>query len=218
MRTRSVHSQAITIPGPAGVLEALVETTRSRPSAVAVVCHPHPRQQGTMHNKVAYTLSRCFARLGAAAVRFNFRGVGESAGSYDQGNGETDDAIAVMDWGLRRWPGAGLYLAGFSFGAVIALRAAHLRHARGLVTIAPPVHGDREEWHRPECRWLLLQGADDDVVLSGDVGRWANAMVPPPDIRVIQRAGHFFHGRLATITDSITEFFALDFDISEAHA
>jgi alpha/beta superfamily hydrolase len=217
MPTASVDTEKTTIPGPAGALEALVDMTRRRPSAVAVVCHPHPLHQGTMHNKVAYTLSRCFARLGAVSVRFNFRGVGESAGGFDEGDGETDDAVAVVDWGLRRWPGVGLYLGGFSFGAVVALRAAHLRRARGLVTIAPPVHGDRDLWRRPECRWLLLQGTDDEVVPSGDVDRWARAIVPPPEIRAVQHAGHFFHGRLAAITDSVTEFFAADFDFPEAH-
>jgi hypothetical protein len=210
MSKQAVATQPVTIPGPAGDLEALVDVPRGWPSAVAVTCHPHPLQQGTMHNKVAYTLSRTFVRIGAVGLRFNFRGVGRSAGRYDDGEGEVADAVAAVDWALQRWPAGGVYFGGFSFGAVVALRAAHLRRARGLVTIAPPVRRMPAEFHHPECPWLLLQGTEDDVVLPGDVRRWADRIVPPPDVRMIDGAGHFFHGRLAAIAASVTDFFAAD--------
>jgi uncharacterized protein len=210
MVKQAIAAQPAVIPGPAGDLESLIETPRGRPLAVAVICHPHPLQQGTMQNKVVYTLSRAFVRMGAVGVRFNFRGVGRSAGRHDDGEGEVADAIAVIDWALQRWPAGGLYLGGFSFGAVVALRAAVLRRVRGLVTIAPPPRRVPAELGRPECRWLLLQGTADDVVLPADVANWAERFVPAPEVRMIDGAGHFFHGRLAAITESVIDFFETD--------
>jgi hypothetical protein len=126
-------AERLTLPGPAGTLEALVETPAgdgadvapgSVPAAFGVVCHPHPLYGGTLDNKVAYTLARAFIECGAPAIRFNFRGVGASAGRFDEGRGETEDALAAIRYGRQRWPGAALWLAGFSFGAAVALRAA----------------------------------------------------------------------------------------------
>ena len=113
----------VTIPGPAGDIEAVVETPEgAAPAAFAVVCHPHPLFGGTLDNKVVHTLARTFQELGAPTIRFNFRGVGRSAGSFANGAGESEDASAVIEWGRARWPGASLWLAGFSFGGAIAIR------------------------------------------------------------------------------------------------
>jgi len=103
------RAERLTLPGPAGGLEALIETpagAAAAPSAFAVVCHPHPLFGGTLDNKVVYTVARAFEQLGAPAIRFNFRGVGASAGVHDEGRGETEDALAVIAWGRARWPGA----------------------------------------------------------------------------------------------------------------
>src|SRR5439155_960318 len=125
--------------GPAGPLQALIETPATEVqgpqpvSAFAVVCHPHPLHGGTLDNKVVYTVARALEQLGAPAIRFNFRGVGTSAGSYDEGRGETADALAVIAYGRRRWPQAALWLAGFSFGGAVAVgAAAGARSSRAL--------------------------------------------------------------------------------------
>ena len=121
---RTPNSETLSIDGPVGKLECLLERPRdSAPVAVAVVCHPHPAHGGAMTNKVTHTLARAFVSNGCAAMRFNFRGVGKSDGSYAEGDGELDDALAVADWLTEEIPGIPLWLAGFSFGGAIAVRA-----------------------------------------------------------------------------------------------
>jgi alpha/beta superfamily hydrolase len=175
--------------------------------AVAVICHPHPLHQGTMQNKVVTTLSRAFAHLGAVAVRFSFRGVGSSAGSYADGVGERDDALAVVDWSRGRWPGARVYLGGFSFGAATALSIAARAGPQGLVTVAPPVARLPPDFMVPSCRWLLVHGAADEVVPMQPVVTWARALERPPEIVVLDGVGHYFHGQLRAVTDAVTAFF-----------
>jgi alpha/beta superfamily hydrolase len=187
------------LPGPVGALEA-VTSCPSNPGSVnatAVVCHPHPVQGGTMHNKVAYTLARSFNDLGLRTVRFNFRGVGASAGSFADGEGETEDALAVIDWvrGLR--PRDEIWLAGFSFGGYVATRAASQRPTAQLVTIAPAVHlYDFAHLPRPAAPWLVVQGDADEVVSVDAVRAWAAQVQPPPDLVVLDGVDHFFHRRL----------------------
>jgi alpha/beta superfamily hydrolase len=201
-------TEPVTIDGPAGPLEALVETPRDGAVvAVAVVCHPHPLHRGTMHNKVAHTLSRSLGRMLAAAVRFNFRGVGESAGEFANGDGETEDALAVAQWCRRQWPSVPAYFAGFSFGAMVALRAAASREADGLVTVAPAVHRFDFEFRHPRCDWLVIQGANDEIVAATDVREWCARIDPPPSFRLIDEADHFFHGKLNAISETVREFF-----------
>ena len=197
----------IQISGPAGVLEAAVDSSVGPAVATAVVCHPHPKQQGTMSNKVVTTVARAFARLGADAVRFNFRGVGQSAGAYAGGVGERDDALAVVAWARERWPDRPLYLGGFSFGAAIAASVAARVAPAGLVTVAPPVERLRESFAPPRCRWLLVHGEADDVVPVGPVLEWARALAVPPNIVLLPGVGHFFHGRLADLNKAVAEMF-----------
>src|SRR6188768_1844090 len=124
---RPPSPQPATIDGPAGAIEARVEDPTppgNRVRCVAVVCHPHPLFGGTMQNKVVHTTARALQEAGAATVRFNFRGVGQSEGTHDQGVGEIDDAIAVVQWTRARFVCDELWLAGFSFGAAVALQAA----------------------------------------------------------------------------------------------
>ena len=110
-------TERATIAGPVGSLEALLEIPAGADgSRVAVICHPHPVHGGTMTNKVVHMLAKACNERGVPALRFNFRGVGASAGRYDEGEGETQDALAAIDWALQRWPGAALWAAGFSFG------------------------------------------------------------------------------------------------------
>jgi uncharacterized protein len=216
--TRAVTTLAVDIPGPAGKLEAAIDATSDQPAAVAVVCHPHPLQQGTMQNKVTTTLARAFAHLGAAAVRFNFRGVGGSAGTHAGGSGERDDALAVARWCRERWPGLRVYLAGFSFGGAVALAAAAELDPAGLVTVAPPIARLPAELALPRCPWLLVHGGADDVVPAPPVEAWANALSAPPKIVVLDGVGHFFHGQLRVLADAVTAFFAADFPSREQAA
>ena len=197
---------AITIKGPAGQLEALLEEPGEIDARkVAVLCHPHPQYQGTMLNKVVHTLARSMNDLGVPAVRFNFRGVGASDGEYGNGVGETDDTISVIEWSKNRYPGADLCLIGFSFGAMVACRAALSVVPFQLITVAPAVvrmHGLLES-AQPDCPWLIIQGEADEVVACADVVEWVNGLEPGPELIVLPDVGHFFHGRLTLLRETV---------------
>jgi alpha/beta superfamily hydrolase len=193
------------------VLEAAIDASNAAAVATAVICHPHPLQSGTMTNKVVTTLSRAFTRLGADAVRFNFRGVGASEGSYADGDGERDDALAVVAWCRARWPDRRLYLGGFSFGGAVAAAIAARAAPAGLVTVAPAVDRLRSGFVAPSCPWLLVHGDADDVVPPKPVLEWAQTLATPPRLVVLPGVGHFFHGRLPDLIAAVTEFFAADF-------
>lgn len=209
-----------TVEGPAGALEVVVETPAADAYAAAVICHPHPRYGGTLDNKVVFTLARAARNAGLAAVRFNFRGVGASAGVYDEGRGELDDCRAVLDWAAAHASVEGPVLAGFSFGAAIALRAAAEVPARGLATIALPVDYF-DELPRPTCPWLAVHGDADDVADCGTAKRRLEALDSPPEIEILAGAGHFFHGRLsdlrAAVTPRFTAWAASAVDKAQSH-
>ena len=185
--------------GPAGLLECAVDVPgpAGRREITIIICHPHPQHGGTMRNKVVTIIERAMRELGLRTVRFNFRGVGASEGKFDDGYGETDDLFAVVEWVRRTRPHDVLWLGGFSFGAYIALRAASHLSLGQLISIAPPV--DRYDFStlpRPDCPWLVVQGDEDDVVSADAVRSWAEDTEPPPDLIIMERAGHFFHRRL----------------------
>ena len=201
-------SKSVIVQGPAGQLEGLLDTPSAAPQAVAVVCHPHPLQQGAMTNKVTYILARAFNDLGAVSLRFNFRGVGRSAGSFDNGHGETDDALAAMDWMRAKYLGLSLWLGGFSFGAYIALRAQGERPVKRLVTVAPAVERFDSAPIKPaSCPWLLVQGDADEVISPQAVFEWAGKQPHPPSVAVLKGAGHFFHGRLNDLRRIVVDYF-----------
>jgi alpha/beta superfamily hydrolase len=203
--------QSVEIVGPVGRIEARLEDPvpdGSGHAVVGVLCHPHPLHGGTMQNKVVHTAARAMQEAGAATVRFNFRGVGRSEGSYDDGRGELDDALAVVSWARDRLECDALWLAGFSFGAAVALQAA-LRGARParLVTIAPPVGRIIvEPVARPRCEWLIVQGDRDELVDFADVRDWAARYDPQPQLLVVPGAEHFFHGKLIELRAGIVQF------------
>ncbi len=211
MPARPLRAERIAIPGPAGAIEALVETPlletheRSHP-CVGVVCHPHPLYGGTLDNKVVYTLARAFQELGAPTIRFNFRSVGASEGSFDRGEGEVDDALAVVAHGRQLFPGAALWLAGFSFGGAIAIRSAARARPDRLVAVAPGVTIVNVGSVAPSCPWLIVQGDADDVIEPGYVLDWASRLEPRPAVSVLAGAGHFFHGRLHDLRQSVLAF------------
>jgi uncharacterized protein len=190
--------ERLAIQGPAGPLEAIVEIPAGFAGrGSAVVCHPHPVYGGTMDNKVVHTTARALQERGLATVRFNFRGTGASEGAFDDGRGETEDALAVADFALARWAGAPLTVAGFSFGAFVAFQVAGRRPLRQLFTIAPPVR--RFDFARlpvPRVPWIVIQGDRDELVDHEAVLAWTRTVDPPPVVVVLAGAEHFFHGRL----------------------
>jgi alpha/beta superfamily hydrolase len=206
--SKSPQPQNFSIPGPAGKLEAILDTPADRKIvAAAVVCHPHPQHGGTMHNKVAHTLARSFVRLGFAALRFNFRGTENSEGKYDDGDGELDDALSALAWVAERYPGLPLWLGGFSFGAAIAVRAAVRTGVSGLVCVAPAVNrvaGNLDG--QPDCPWLVIQGDEDELVDVAETIDWINSLEPGPELLIVRGAEHFFHGRLNDLREAITDF------------
>jgi len=206
-------NQTLTITGPAGALEALTACPARGGSAgavfrpTAVILHPHPLHGGTMQNKVVHTLARAFNELGVASVRFNFRGVGASAGSFAHGVGETEDALAVIEWVRAQRPGAAVWLAGFSFGAYVALRTAQRANVAGLITVAPAVHlYDFSTLSIPSCPWLLIQGEADEVVPVEAVRAWLSGIAPRPQTLFLPGASHFFHGRLNDLKAALHDF------------
>lgn len=199
-----------TITGPAGRLEtvAACPSPEDERPATAVVLHPHPLYGGTLQNKVVHTVARAFTEIGARAVRFNFRGVGGSAGQFAHGVGETDDALAVLRWVRDRRPRDAVFLAGFSFGAYVALRAAAAFPLAGLLTIAPAVHlYDFDALETPRVPWFLFQGERDEVVPVEQARDWARRQTPPPQWVAFADASHFFHQRLNELRAAVIEHF-----------
>jgi uncharacterized protein len=212
---RPPRPQSVVIAGPAGKLEALLEEPEGpRPASFGVVCHPHPLHGGTLHNKVVSTLARALHEFSVPTVRFNYRGVGASEGSYADGMGETEDALAAIEWGRQRWPAAHLWLLGFSFGGRVAIRAGARADARLLVTVAPSLDRAAAAAEGPPCPWLIVQGDADDVVEARSVLEWASrlslareaAALPALTVDVLRGAGHFFHGRLPELRETVASF------------
>jgi hypothetical protein len=198
------------VEGPVGLLEVFTGCPEvPARNATAIVCHPHSLHGGTMQNKVVTTLAKTFESLGAASVRFNFRGVGKSAGVFDHGVGETQDLLAVAEWVRRERPKDVLWLAGFSFGAVVALRVAGRLNLERLVTVAPAVHlYDLTNLAAPTVPWLLVQGDQDEVVPANAVFEWVRALSQPPALEVLPGVGHYFHQRLHELRDAVLKFYS----------
>jgi alpha/beta superfamily hydrolase len=200
------ESTTLLLDGPAGALEVAVDRSEAAPlPAVAIICHPLPIEGGTMHNKVVTMLARSLRELGLDTVRFNFRGTGNSEGSFDDGVGETDDLRTVAAWVRAQRPDAALWLAGFSFGAYVSLRMAAELQPSMLISIAPPV---RRSWDfdslvPPTCPWLVIQGEADEVVDPQAVFDWIDTMRDPPDLVRMPDTGHFFHRKLMDLRGAI---------------
>jgi uncharacterized protein len=210
MKSAAPSIEKIVIDGPAGPIEALLEKPpEARSGLIAVCCHPHPLYGGAMHNKVVHTLARAAQDQRVAALRFNFRGVGASAGTHDNGVGESDDAAAVADWARAELGATRLWSLGFSFGGFVAYRLATLRDAAALVTVAPPVRRfDFATLSVPRCPWLVAQGDKDDLVDHEAVLAWTRSADPPPLVRILPGAEHFFHGRLTLLRSLVGEWLA----------
>ncbi len=189
----------------------LEERPAGTPAAVAVICHPHPLHGGSLNNKVVHQLAKTFTDLGAVSTRFNFRGVGDSEGEYDEGRGELQDLLAVVAWAQAHWPGLPLWLGGFSFGGFVALQGAQQLAPQRLVTVAPAVnYFSGNALDLPGVPWLLIQGDADDVVPAALVTGWAAGLNFQPQLVLLEGAGHFFHGRLNELKETIVDSFSAD--------
>lgn len=197
---------AVFIPGACGQLEAVVHPADPKGvlaarNAVAIVCHPHPLHGGTMDNKVVTTLMRCYRDLGVTVVRFNFRGVGISAGQFDHAVGEQDDLSAVIDWVRKHLPEAPLLLAGFSFGSSIAAQVSYrISRLQHLTLVAPPVERyPYAQEGRFNCPLCIVQGDQDERVTASGVYAWAAGLTGAVELIRYSDAGHFFHGYLTAL-------------------
>lgn len=199
------------LPGPAGDIEILAtpinESLEKKRQATAIICHPHPLHGGTMTNKVVSTLARVFRDVGLRSVRFNFRGVGKSAGVHDEGRGEVDDVLAIAEWIKTQFPNDDIWLAGFSFGAYVATKASTKMTAKQLVTIAPQVSRFKnDDMSLVTCPWVLVQGEMDEIISASEVFSWIDTLPHPPSVIRIADAGHFFHGKLLELRSRLENF------------
>lgn len=200
--------QSLSIPGPAGVLEAAFDLAEGPArAAIAVVCHPLPTEGGTMHNKVVTMAARALRESGVATLRFNFRGVGASEGRFDDGDGELEDLRAVVRWVRERHPDHALWLAGFSFGAWVSLRAAGELGATALVSIAPPVgrSWDFTGLVPPPIPWLVVQGEADEIVDPRAVFDWLATLPRQPQLVRMPDTSHFFHRKLMDLRGALKQ-------------
>ena len=194
-------TERYTIDGPAGALEIVLNTPGHEPRGIALVAHPHPLQGGTLDNKVAQTVARAFFNLGYVATRFNFRGVGQSAGGFDDGVGETADALAALAHARTRFGDLPVALAGFSFGTFIQTRVAATIRAERLVLVGPAVH--RFAPPAVPADTIVIHGEEDEIVPLAAVLAWAKPQALP--VVVFPGCTHFFHGRLPQLQRTILE-------------
>jgi alpha/beta superfamily hydrolase len=205
------HSQKFYLTGHAGKMECALDEPEGAPRGIALVAHPHPLYGGTMDNKVAQTLARAFVGLGYLTVRFNFRGVGESEGSYDDGRGEVDDMAIMYEHMTKEYPGLPVVLGGFSFGTFVQAQLQQRLEAEGrpaerLVLVGtaagkwpmPPVPADT----------ILIHGELDDTITLQQVFDWARPLDIP--VTVIPGADHFFHRKLVHIKNLVSQMWRRD--------
>ncbi len=184
--------ERVLVDGPAGAIETDLNDPGRDRRGIALVAHPNPVQGGTKDNKVVTTLAKAFYNLGYLAARPNFRGVGASAGTFDEGGGETEDLLAVAAYLRTRFGDAPLVLAGFSFGSFVQTRVAKQLDPERLVLVGPAVNRFPAESVRSDT--LVIHGEHDEVVPLQDVFDWARPQLLP--VVVVPGGGHFFHGML----------------------
>ena len=201
------QEQNLLIFGPAGPLEARWQAAGQTRLGV-LMCHPHPLFHGTMDNKVVTTVTRTLAAQGLPTLRFNFRGVGNSAGQHDHGRGEQDDVLAVLNFARTELGWEQVILAGFSFGAGMACLSACRapEPLAALVLLAPAVHHFDAPNQLPyEFETFVYMGDADEVVPFEEVQDWAARVVPTPHFSVFRHGSHFFHGRLTDLKASLLD-------------
>jgi len=198
------------IPGPAGPLEVLMDLPAGTPRAAVVFAHPLPTQGGTMHTKVVFQAAKALTRIGCAVLRFNFRGVGRSAGTWDEGRGEMADYRAAVDFMAAQYPDLELWAAGFSFGSYIAMTAgADDDRICTLIGIAPPV--DRYEFASVKLSTkptFIIHGEADELIPMKQVREFYAQLADPKELVEIDRANHLFDGQVSEVADAIEDLLA----------
>lgn len=217
--------QKIFIVGSQGKLEAKIysnihpvaEKASHNPTNIGIICHPHPLYQGSMDNKVVTTISRAWQGLGFTTIRFNFPGVGESEGIHKEGKGEIEDLQAVLQWAKQQYPEGRFWLAGFSFGAMVSTFVAREQlFIHALISVAPAVQFfDLTQFSIPRCPWLIIHGAQDEIVPVENVQAWylqlkkqaEKTKIPAiEELIILPEATHFFHGQLNELKTNIVNF------------
>jgi uncharacterized protein len=198
------------IPGPVGPLEALIDLPEGEPRAVAVFGHPHPLHGGTMHTKALYQAAKAISRIGVAALRFNFRGVGRSAGTFDSGPGEKDDFRAALAYVEQRFPDLPCWAAGMSFGSWIATTVgADDARVSLLLAIAPPV--DRYDFNALKTCTLpkfIVHGESDELISIKEIRKFYAQIPEPKELVTIEDANHLFEGKTSMVGEAIEDLLA----------
>jgi alpha/beta superfamily hydrolase len=196
------------ITGNAGDIEVLITqpATVTESSPIAVISHPHPLYGGAMTNKVVHILAKTFSELDAITVRFNFRGVGKSDGKYDNGIGEAEDLQTLVEE-LKQWRAKSpIWLAGFSFGAYVTVRAQTVIKPEKLLLVAPPVSMyPFDELAEITIPWVVIQGGRDEVIDAAAVKNWVSQRPNQPQFIWMEQVGHFFHGKLNEVKEALLQ-------------
>lgn len=202
-----MSEQIRSIAGPAGPLEILIDRPATSPRAAVVFAHPLPTAGGTMHTKVVFQSAKALVRIGCAVLRFNFRGVGLSAGTWDEGRGELDDYRAAVDFMASQYPGVELWAAGFSFGSYIALTAgARDDRICALIGIAPPVNRyDYAPVIASPKPTFIIHGEADELIPLKAVREFYARLADPKEFIEIDRANHLFDGQASEVGDSLED-------------
>jgi len=195
------------IPGPAGPLEVLLDLPAGPARAAVVFAHPLPIEGGTMHTKVVYQAAKALARIGCVVLRFNFRGVGRSAGTWDEGRGEMDDYRAALGFISGAYPDLEIWAAGFSFGSYIATTiGAEDDRVCALIAIAPPVHkyefASVKLSHKPK---FVIHGGHDELISIKMARHFYAQLLEPKEFVEIDRADHLFDGQTAEVGDALAD-------------
>jgi len=200
------------LTSPEVSIEAQLEYPQNQDNkTLAIICHPHPLYDGTMNNKVVYMLNQSFKQLGAICLRFNFRGVGKSSGSFANGKAEAEDLIWLASWLREKYPEHKLYLAGFSFGAFVVAKAYEKINPQAMLLVAPPVKNfDFSDVFLRDLPTMVVQGAKDKVVDPDDVKAWIRVQKYPPTLHWMETAEHFFHGHLPELRSAVYDWLAED--------
>lgn len=196
------------IDGSEGQLQAIeLIPDDARDDLIAIVCHPHPLHNGTMHNKVVTTMARMLRDMQIVSLRFNYRGVGESAGHYGEIIGESADMQAVIKHLQAQYPERKFILCGFSFGSYIAFQGKDYCDTKAIISISPPVSRmPFSEHDLPQCPWLIVQGEEDDVVSPKEVYDYVESLSPHPDLMRFTGTGHFYHGKLIELSAAVAGY------------
>jgi len=198
------------ITGPAGPLEVLLEQPSGEARAAVVFAHPLPTHGGTMHTKVVFQGAKALARTGCAVLRFNFRGVGRSAGAWDEGRGERDDFRAAIDFMATQYPGTELWAAGFSFGSHVALtEGAQDDRICTLIGISPPVNRyDFDAVKGSPKPKFIIHGEADELIPLKQVREFYAQLVDPKELVEIDRANHLYDGQVGEVADALEDLLA----------